>query len=389
MEEPNCAHEKGYNKVPLRVAIYIFVRVIYEFILLYIRNYETETNSFAREAGYFIMNTIKVVIPMAGLGTRLRPHTWSRPKQLISVAGKTVLDHVLDTLSTLPEPKDIELVNIVGYLGDQIEAHIRTNYPQIKAQFVVQENPRGQSHAVHLARAHLQGPMLIVFADTLIETDLSFLSDEAADAVAWVKPVPDPRRFGVAEISSDGWVKRMIEKPQEMHNNLAAVGFYYFNRAEDLLDAIDKQMARDLQLKGEYYLVDAINIMLERGLRMRTEKVEIWLDAGTPAALLDTNRYLLENGHSNNGQASQWESVVIKPPVFIHPSARVADSIVGPDVSVGAECCVESSIISNSILEDGAQVEGAILTDSLIGKRAIIKRRSAVVNAGDNTVVTL
>jgi glucose-1-phosphate thymidylyltransferase len=326
---------------------------------------------------------------MAGLGTRLRPHTWSRPKQLISVAGKTVLDHVLDTLSTLPNPDEIELVNIVGYLGDQIESHISENYPQLNAHFVIQENPRGQSHAVYLAREYLHGPMLIVFADTLIETDLSLLENETADALVWVRPVPDPRRFGVAEVSSDGFVKRMIEKPQEMHNNLAAVGFYYFSQAEDLLDAIEEQMARELQLKGEYFLVDAINILLERGLKMRTEKVDIWLDAGTPATLLETNRYLLENGHSNSDAAPRGENLVVKPPVFIHPTARVADAIVGPYVSVGAGCCVENVIISNSILEDGAEVEGAILADSLVGKRALIKRRAGIINAGDNTVVIL
>jgi len=335
------------------------------------------------------MESLKVVIPMAGLGTRLRPHTWSRPKQLISVAGKTVLDHVLDTLSTVSGFTEIELVNIVGYLGDQIETYIKRNYPQFKSQFVVQENPRGQSHAIFLARGYLQGPMMIVFADTLIETNLSFLASESADAVVWVKPVPDPRRFGVAEVTEDGWVKQMIEKPQEMDKNLAVVGFYYFHQAEALLAAIEEQMAREIQLKGEYYLVDAINLMLDEGLRMRTELVDIWLDAGTPAALLETNRYLLENGHSNQDEGPCQANAVFIPPVYMHPTAQVANAIVGPYVSIGADCCVESSIISNSILEDGAQVEGAILTGSLIGKRATIKRRAGVVNVGDNTVVVI
>jgi len=155
-------------------------------------------------------HSIKVVIPMAGLGTRLRPHTWSKPKQLISVAGKSVLDHVLDTLSTLPADWEIELINIVGYLGDQIEAHIRSRYPHLKASFVIQEDPRGQSHAIYLARQLLSGPMLMVFADTLIETDLKILAHEEADAVAWVKPVADPRRFGVAVTDAQGCVQKII-----------------------------------------------------------------------------------------------------------------------------------------------------------------------------------
>ncbi|HSF81132.1 MAG TPA: sugar phosphate nucleotidyltransferase [Anaerolineales bacterium] len=332
---------------------------------------------------------MKVVIPMAGLGTRLRPHTWSKPKQLISVAGKAVLDHVLDTLSSLPEGERIELVNIVGYLGEQIEAHLEDHYPQLIAQYVLQEDPRGQSHAISLARQHLSGPMLVVFADTLIETDLSFLASEPAEAVAWVKPVPDPRRFGVAVIDKDGWVTRLIEKPGEMDNNLAVVGFYYFKRAEDLLSAIDEQMARNVKLKGEFFLADAVNIMLERGLKMRTEKVGIWLDAGTSDALLETNRYLLDNGRGNVYTAADQDGLVMIPPVFIHPTAEVVNSIIGPHVSLGAGCRVERSILRDTILEDEAQVREVILESSLIGRRAQISRRAGVINAGDQTVVKL
>jgi glucose-1-phosphate thymidylyltransferase len=333
--------------------------------------------------------TLKVVIPMAGLGTRLRPHTWSKPKQLISVAGKAVLDHVLDTLSSLPGGMNVELVNIVGYLGEQIECYMQEHYSHLKWHTVVQEDPRGQSHAIQLAREHLNGPMLIVFADTLIETDLSFLPQEEAEAVAWVKPVPDPRRFGVAVVGEGGRVTRLIEKPVDMSNNLAVVGFYYLQRAEDLLAAIDEQMARGVELKGEYYLADAINIMLERGLTMRTEKVDVWLDTGTPEALLETNRYLLEHGLDNSAGLPENHGTVIMPPVFIHPSAEIRDSIVGPFVSLGAGCRVEHSIIQDSILEDEAQASGVILEKSLVGRRAQIIRRAATINAGDNTSVTL
>ncbi len=336
-----------------------------------------------------MVNTLKIVIPMAGLGTRLRPHTWSKPKQLVSVAGKTVLDHVLDTINTVPEDIDIELVNIVGYLAEQIEAHMEDNYPELKSHYVMQENPRGQSHAIYLAREHLSGPMMVIFADTLIETDLALLKNETTDAVAWVKPVEDPRRFGVAVIDEDGCVNKIIEKPEDVSNNLAVVGFYYFKRAEDLLAAIEEQMARKLQLKGEYYLADAVNIMLERGLKMRTEKVAVWLDAGTPEALLETNHYLLENGSGNSEEAASREGVVVIPPVFVHPSAEVINSIVGPYVSIGASCRVESSILRDSILEEEAKVKDVILENSLIGRRAEIQRRAGMVNAGDQTIVTL
>jgi glucose-1-phosphate thymidylyltransferase len=307
----------------------------------------------------------------------------------VSVAGKAVLDHVLDTLSTLPKEMDIELVNIVGYLGDQIEDYIKEHYPDLTAYYVLQENPRGQSHAIQLASDYLSGPMLIVFADTLIETDLSFLPREEAEAIAWVKPVPDPRRFGVAEVNAQGWVTRLIEKPTEMTNNLAVVGFYYFKQAQDLVAAIEEQIRRNLQLKGEYFLVDAINIMLERGLKMRTEKVDMWLDAGTPEALLETNRYLLEHGKDNSAEAATRQGIVVRPPVFIHPTADVQNSIIGPHVSLGAGCRVENSIIEDSILEDEAQATTVILEGSLVGRRAQLRRRAGIINAGDNTVVTL
>jgi glucose-1-phosphate thymidylyltransferase len=333
-------------------------------------------------------SSLKVVIPMAGRGTRLRPHTWSKPKQLVSVAGKTVLDHVLYSLSTLPNPQDIELISIVGYLGEQIEEHLQTHYPNLKAHYVIQEDPLGQSHALELAGEYLHGPLMIVFADTLIYSDLAFLAEESAEAVVWVKPVPDPRRFGVAVVGEDGWVSRLIEKPQEMTQNLAVVGVYYFKEAEKLLSAIEEQMARDLQLKGEFFLADAINIMLERGLKMRTETVDVWLDAGTPEALLETNHYLLEHGMDNCGSSANWPGVVVNPPVFIHPTAQVHGSIIGPNVSLGAGCHVENSIIKNSILEDEAHVVGMILESSLVGRRAQLRRRAGVINAGDNTEVT-
>ncbi|MCJ7535733.1 MAG: sugar phosphate nucleotidyltransferase [Anaerolineales bacterium] len=333
--------------------------------------------------------TLKVVIPMAGLGTRLRPHTWSKPKQLVSVAGKPVLDHVLDMLATLSDPENVELINIVGYLGDQIEDHINKCYPNVKSHFVVQEDPRGQSHAIYLARQFLTGPMMVVFADTLIETDLSDLSNEENDAIAWVKPVPDPRRFGVAVLDQNQMVTRLIEKPKEIDNNLVVVGFYYFRSAEDLISAIEQQMKRDVQLKGEYFLADAINIMLEGGLKMRPEKIDVWLDAGTPEALLETNRYLLENGHSNNQEMADHRGVVINSPVFVHPTAELENCVIGPFASIGAGVRVSSSVVRDSILEDEAQVCNVILESSLIGRGSQIKRSAGSVNTGDNTIVSL
>ncbi len=332
-------------------------------------------------------HNITVVIPMAGLGTRLRPHTWSKPKQLLYIAGKTVLDHVLDSLRSLPDFEHIEWVNIIGYLGDQIRAHISHHYPQLHVDYVVQAEPQGQSHALKLAEDHLRGALLVLFADTLIETDFSFLSNEEADAVAWVKAVPDPRRFGVAEVDERGWVRRLVEKPNALDNNLAVVGCYYFREAQALLAAIDTQMRQGLRLKGEFFLVDAINILLQQGLRMRTQAVDIWLDAGTSDALLETNRYLLDHGRDNTSEARHRSRVTITPPVYIHPQAEVEDCVIGPYVSIAPRCRVDRCVLSDAILEEDAVAKGAVLHRTLLGRRTNVILSPKSLNLGDDNVI--
>lgn len=328
--------------------------------------------------------SLKIVVPMAGLGTRLRPHTWSKPKQLVSVADKAVLGHVLDMFSTLPDPENVELVFIVGYLGEHMRPYMERHYPHMKVHYVVQEEPRGQSHAIYVAREHLSGPMLMVFADTLIETDLSFLEGVEEEALSWVKPVSDPRRFGVVELDESDRVVRLIEKPDSMENDLAVVGFYYFQSSEDLLAAIEEQMRQDIQLKGEFFLADAINLMLDDGLRMGVRRVDVWLDAGTPDALLETNAYLLENSRDNSEAAARRGGVVVIPPVYVHPDAQVADSVIGPNASIGSGCQVNRSLIENAIVEEGAVVDTAVLSGSLIGQNARVKGRASIINAGDD-----
>jgi glucose-1-phosphate thymidylyltransferase len=334
-------------------------------------------------------SSLKIVIPMAGYGTRLRPHTWSRPKQLIRMADKMVIDHVLDTLATIPDPANTEYIFIVGYLGEKIEEYMRQAHPELKVTYVQQPEMRGQSHAIWLARELLGGPMLMVYADTLIETDLSFIAKETAGAVAWVKAVPDPRRFGVAELGSDGWVTHLVEKPQHLSNNRALVGCYYFKGSEDLLQAIEEQMQRNIALKGEFYIVDAVNIMLEHNLRMRVQNVETWLDAGTPDDVLSTSRYLLEHGHSSPPEAFSRDKLIIIPPVYIHPTASVENSIIGPHVAIGPKVKVDRCVIRDSIIEDCAQVSNVILEHSLIGRDARVQHRAGMLNIGDQAELTL
>ena len=336
--------------------------------------------------------TLKIVIPMAGWGTRMRPHTWSKPKPLVSVAGKTSLEHLMDMFKTLPDPAGAEYIFIVGpYLGEmQIPPFIAEHYPQLNAHFVVQHEMKGQSHALALAREFLQGPLIICFSDTLMETDFSFLSQEEADGVAWVMPVPDPRRFGVAETGADGWVKRFIEKPQEMDNNLVVVGCYYLKSAERLLAAIDDQMQRGVMFKNEYFLTDTISIMIEGGAKVRTNKISTWLDTGTIEATLDTNKHLLER---LNVATVERPGVKVVPPVAIHETAVISNSTIGPYASIGADCKIENSQIAESILEAGCEIRDAALSRSLIGRRARVRVAGAgkvmSLNISDDSSVML
>lgn len=334
-------------------------------------------------------STLKIVVLMAGYGTRLRPHTWSRPKQLLRLADKMVIDHLLDTFTDLPKSIQYEFIFVVGYLGDKIEKYMGANYPDLKVSYVEQAEMRGQSHAISLAKDYLDGPMLVIYGDTLMQADLSFLAAESAEAVAWVKAVPDPRRFGVASLGKDEWVTNLVEKPQDMDNNLVLVGCYYFKKATDVLAAIDEQIKRNITLKDEFYFADAINIMLERGLKMRVERVDTWLDAGTPDAVLSTNRYYLDHGHDNTIAAYAHLKSVIRRPVFIHPTATIEDSVIGPYASIGANCKVQSCIIRDSIIDDGSVVSNAIMERSMIGRDVHIERQAGVMNIGDQTELSI
>jgi glucose-1-phosphate thymidylyltransferase len=327
---------------------------------------------------------MQIVIPLAGFGKRLRPHTFTKPKPLINVAGKPMLGHVLDTFAALDNVD--EIIFIVGHLGEQIEEYVAKEYPHLRARYFKQEELNGQSTAIYLAREHLHGPMLMAFVDTIVKTDLAHLKDETGDAVTWVKAVEDPRRFGVAEVGPDDTVKRLIEKPDDKRNNLVVVGFYYFKQSELLVEAIREQMARDIRTQNEYFLADAINLMLERGLVMRVQRVDVWLDCGKTETVLETNRYLLENGHDNSAQVPAG-NFTIMPPVNIHPTAQIKASVIGPHATIGANCKVESSIIRDSIVDEEAVVQDALLSGSLIGRSAKVGGRFRAYNVGEASEV--
>jgi glucose-1-phosphate thymidylyltransferase len=346
---------------------------------------------------------LKIVIPTAGLATRVRPQSWSKPKPLVSVAGRTILEHLFESFHSVPDlvtgsrqhPEAAEYVIILGsFLGEtQIPPFIQEHFPNYEVNYVLQPVMRGQSDALWLAREHLVGPMIMCFSDTLIENDFSFLANESADGVAWVKPVPDPRRFGVAELDSNGQVTRLVEKPDSFENNQVVVGCYYFREGLDLISAIEEQINREKTIHGEFFLADAINIMIARGLKIRAQPVDVWLDLGTIETILQANRYLLGCGCENTPSIEQ-DNVKILPPVFIHESAVIKNSTIGPNASIGAECRITDSRVEDSILETGAVVETAVLKSSFIGRQARVQGRPAestpmVLNLGDDSSVIL
>lgn len=324
---------------------------------------------------------MKVIIPLAGLGTRLRPHTHTKPKPLLWVAGKTVLDHVLERLEDLHFD---EVVFIVGHLGEQIRDHVEANY-DFAASYVEQKDLKGQAHALYLAREHLTGPVFIVFVDTIFEADLRFLKDISSDGVAFVKEVEDPRRFGIVTLQ-DGFITSFVEKPDEPISNLALVGMYYIKNSNHLLECVKQVLERHIKTKGEYYIADALQLMVDGGAKLETRTVEVWQDCGKPEALLATNRYLLEK---TGGQEKETENSVIIAPVHIAHSASISNSIIGPYVSVAGQVVIEDSIIRDSIIDQGAHIQDAMLRASLVGSHAWVRGHLTKVDIGEHSRVDL
>lgn len=325
---------------------------------------------------------MKAVIPVAGFGTRLRPHTYSKPKPLINVAGKPFLGYILEKLAALnPE----EYIFIVGYLGEQIQHYVDSTY-RLPARYVEQKELLGQAHALWLARDYIDGPIVIIFADTLFEADLQELDAPDVDGIAFVKEVEDPRRFGVVELDARGYVTRFVEKPASLENRLAVIGMYYIRNGPLLVKACEELMARGIRTRGEYFLTDALNIFLEYGQRLRVREVNVWVDCGTPEAVLETNRYLLSHGHDNSREA-QREGVVIIPPVFISPSAHVRHAVIGPYATIADGCFIENAIIRDSIVDSRARIVNAVLEQSLIGRDAYVGGRFRRFNVGDSSSI--
>jgi glucose-1-phosphate thymidylyltransferase len=299
---------------------------------------------------------------------------------LVNVAGKPVLGHILDGMSELQFE---EIIFIVGYLGDQIEKYVKEKYPQVNPRFVVQEEMRGQAHAIHLAAPYIDQDVLIIFGDTIWETDWTRLQRVESDGLIYCHEVEDPRRFGVVTLEN-GYVTRFVEKPQTQISNLAVVGVYYFKVWQKLMQSIEDILGLNIQTKGEYYLADAMQRMIEQGAKLEAERILVWEDCGTREAILHTNRYLLAKNGVHQGDTEQSHII---PPVHISEGVQVRRSIVGPNVSISGGAVIEDSILRDCIISEDAEVRNAMLEWSLIGSSARVRGTFERLNVGDSSEI--
>jgi glucose-1-phosphate thymidylyltransferase len=308
---------------------------------------------------------VKVIIPLAGKGTRLLPLTKHVPKPLIRVAGRPVMDYVMDMLDGL----DIEeLILITGHLKEQVEHHVRTRYRQ-PARFIEQRVQDGTAGAVALAEPYVDGPVLIIFVDTLFDADLSLVNRETADGIIWAKHVEDYQRFGVVVTDADGFMTRIVEKPSEPISRLANIGLYYIRDWKTLYAGIHQTLDRPKN-KGEWFLTDAFQYMIDQGRRIRVAEVAGWYDCGKVATVLETNLHLLQ--HGRDLPPADGDGLTITGPVRIEAGAVVEHSRIGPNVTIEAGAVVRDSTLSHVIVGKGAQVSKAHVEESLIGDGAIV-----------------
>jgi len=322
---------------------------------------------------------MKVIIPMAGSGTRLRPHTYTTPKALVYVAGRPVLEYILDELNSIDFS---ELLLIVGDNKEQIRSYMQKNHPELNVRYLEQEKPLGLGHAISLAGNFLDGEdVLITLGDTIFEVNLCNFIDSDYNLIG-VKEVEDPKNFGIVELE-DGFISKLVEKPQNPPTNLAISGLYFIRNSQLLFNCLNEIINKDIRTKDEYQLTDALELILEKGGKIKAEIIDGWYDCGNPERLLATNRYLLKK----RNQEYNLKNALVIPPVYIADSATIENSIIGPNASIGYEVEIFNSIVRDSIINPKARIESIMLARSLIGEDTVIVGKFKEVNVGDTSKV--
>jgi glucose-1-phosphate thymidylyltransferase len=324
---------------------------------------------------------MKVIIPLAGKGTRLRPHTHVTPKPMMRVAGKPVMSYVLDELRNLGGVEQI--IYITGHLKERVEEFARQSLA-IPSVFIEQKIQDGTAGAIALAREHVDQPVLIIFVDTIFDADLSVVNRTEADGIIWTREVEDYQRFGVVVTDAEGNMTRIVEKPKTPISKRANIGLYYIRNWRLLFEGIDHVLASPTN-QGEYYLTDAFQYMIDKGAKIQVIDVEGWYDAGKIETMLETNQTMLEKGRARK-PASTGDCTIIDP-VYIEDDVRLSGSTIGPNVSIGAGSVVESSTLSHSIVGTGASIKNSRIANSLIGDAAVLEGVSGEVTVGDHSEV--
>lgn len=328
---------------------------------------------------------MKVVIPLAGKGTRLRPHTHVTPKPLLKVGDKPVMAYILDDLRDLGVR---DAVIITGHLKEKVEQYMSTEYPDFEATYVEQPIQNGTAGAVDLARPHVQEDLLIIFVDTLFDADLSVARNLPEDVagVIWVKEVEDYQRFGVVVADDEGFMQKIIEKPSEPISKRANIGLYYIRDWKLLFEGIEHVMKSPPAGGGEYYLTDAFQYMIDKGAKLKIIDVEGWYDAGKPETLLETNLHVLSGNRGR--RPADKDGVKIVDPVHVADGVELSDCEIGPGVTLSKGVKVTGSTIRNSIIGEGSRIEGSNLQDSLVGSNAVVVGVQGQIDIGDNSVIT-
>jgi glucose-1-phosphate thymidylyltransferase len=301
------------------------------------------------------------------------------------VAGKPILGHILDALKQV---KIDEVIFIVGFMGEQIVEYVKKNY-KFKSKFIQQKELKGLGYAISLACPEIKNnePVLIVLGDTIFETDLSPVLKGKFNALG-TKKVEDPRRFGIVEMER-GFAKKLVEKPDKPTSNQAVVGVYYITSTETFKESLEEMIKKRIMTKNEYQLTDALQLMIDKGVKFKTFEITGWYDCGKPETLLETNRHLLSKikPTSLKMHSQRFKSSVVIPPIFVSRSAKVKNSILGPYVSVADKAVIKNSIIKNSIISEQAEVDNCLLDSSLIGNNAEVNGVFHQLNVGDSSEI--
>ncbi len=330
---------------------------------------------------------MKAIIPVAGAGTQLRPLTYTQPKPLIPVAGKPIISYILDNLQKVGVE---EFIFVIGYLGEKIKDYIEDKYPDLKKQFVTQEQRFGTGHAIYTAKKLLKGcnDLFIYFGDTLVDMDFTKMINCPTSCFA-TKKVDAPGGFGIVEFDLDGNIKRVVEKPKIPKSNMAIVGIYRIREVDELLNALEQNIHNNLKSEGEFSLTDALMRMIEKGIAFSGIEVENWYDCGKKETLLETNAILLNREGYASYDLPEYDNSIVIHPVSIGKNCKIINSIVGPHATIGSHVSIDSSIVQNSIIGNYASLKEVALKNSVIGNDTSIKGFRQSLNIGDNTEIDL